>query len=452
VLGLLPDGSGGYEVVSRTGRYIPVAIDTLEDPAIVSLVQPYQDLINAYNNTVIGSTTVPIDTNEAFTQETNGANLQADASVWKLESEGVAVDFHLSGAMTNRLIAVGATPEAPYELKVADMFAAMPYENSLVVMEMNGPQLKAVLERAYRNYYYYKYVEGRGGYSYYTTCMLDTNAGSKITYNDLYPAAYDPNVSHVVSMEFEGGEVDFEDAETYYRVSSVNYLAAGACNFSQDGVSLWPLGQIVADTQYYVRDAVIEYIQAQTEPISPAIEGRLSFIYDVTAPVITITSPQPVTYLHPEFITLDFAAVDDISGVLKLWADLDGLPVVNGQVIDLHTLALGEHTLTVYAVDKASNQSSSAVTFTVDATLRSLMTSLVRLYHDDQITNKGVFNSLKVKLALAQLMVYKGYDGAAISLLRAFIWEVKALPVKHITLEAKELLIADAWWVIASLK
>ncbi len=51
----------------------------------------------------------------------------------------------------------------------------MPYENSLVVLEMNGPQLKAVLERAYRNYYYYKYVPGYGGYSYYTTCMLDTN-------------------------------------------------------------------------------------------------------------------------------------------------------------------------------------------------------------------------------------------------------------------------------------
>ena len=80
----------------------------------MALVQPYQDLINAYNNTVIGSTTVPIDTNEAFTQETNGANLQADASVWKLESDGIPVDFHLSGAMTNRRIADTATRPAPY--------------------------------------------------------------------------------------------------------------------------------------------------------------------------------------------------------------------------------------------------------------------------------------------------------------------------------------------------
>ena len=69
-------------------------------------------------------------------------------------------------------------------LKVSDMFTLMPYENSLVVISMNGPQLKAVLERAYRNYYYYKYVPGYGGYSYYTTCMLDTNSLGRIYYKD----------------------------------------------------------------------------------------------------------------------------------------------------------------------------------------------------------------------------------------------------------------------------
>jgi hypothetical protein len=64
-------------------------------------------------------------------------------------------------------------------------------------------------------------------------------------------------------------------------VSSVNYLAAGACNFSDAGETLWPLDQIVADTQYYVRDAVIEYVSHLTdttgEPIHPIIEGRLIF-------------------------------------------------------------------------------------------------------------------------------------------------------------------------------
>ncbi len=73
--------------------------------------------------------------------------------------------------------------------------------------------------------------------------------------------------------------MDFTDAITYYRVSTVNYLAAGSCNFNDGGVSLWPLNQIVNDTQFYVRDAVIDYIDYNGR-VSPAIEGRLKFITD----------------------------------------------------------------------------------------------------------------------------------------------------------------------------
>jgi hypothetical protein len=60
-------------------------------------------------------------------------------------------------------------------------------------------------------------------------------------------------------------------------VSTVNYLAAGSCNFNDAGVTLWPLNQIVNDTQYYVRDAVIDYVTHEGT-VSPAIEGRLSFL------------------------------------------------------------------------------------------------------------------------------------------------------------------------------
>lgn len=281
VIGVLPksETKGAYEVVSQAGRYISVGIDTVEDPTIKAIVDPYATMLSTYNNTVIGQTTIPIDALKAFTEETNGANLQADAAIWKLEDEGIDVDFHLSGAMTNSKIAATADIGTPYDLKVSDMFTAMPYENSLVVMEMNGPQLKAVLERAYRNYYYYKYVPGYGGYSYYTTCMLDTNANNNIEYWDKYPELPDGN--NVLALTIDGVHVDFTDANTYYRVSSVNYLAAGACNFSNAGKTLWPLDQIVADTQYYVRDAVIEYVSYLTdltsEPIHPMIEGRLIF-------------------------------------------------------------------------------------------------------------------------------------------------------------------------------
>jgi 2',3'-cyclic-nucleotide 2'-phosphodiesterase/3'-nucleotidase/5'-nucleotidase len=276
VIGLIANASGGYDVVSQTGRYLSVVTATAEDPATKAIVDPYVAALAAYNTKVIGTTTAPIDALQAFTQETNGANLQADAAMYELESHGITPDFHLSGAMTNSKIAATATPSLPYGLTIANMFTAMPYENSLVVISMNGPQLKAVLERGYRNYYYYKYVSGYGGYSYYTTCMLDTNSGNKITYLDKSPAL--PNGNNVLSLTIGGVPVDFTNATKYYDVSTVNYLAAGSCNFNNSGVTLWPLNQIVADTQYYVRDAVIDYITHEGS-VSPAIEGRLDFRY-----------------------------------------------------------------------------------------------------------------------------------------------------------------------------
>ncbi len=289
IFGVRAKVGGGYEIVTRAGQYLKVGLTTTaEDPTIKAIVDPYSGLLAAYNNTVVGQTTAPIDALNAFTEETTGGNIQADASFAELESDGIPVDFHLSGAMTNKKVADAATPGSPVTLKVSDMFTLMPYENSLVVLEMNGPQLKAVLERAYRNYYYYKYVPGKGGYSYYTTCMLDTNFGNKITYNDLKPEL--PNGNNVVSFNFGGVDVDFNDASTYYRVSTVNYLAAGSCNFNNGGVSLWPLDQIVADSQLYVRDAVINYIKDQGI-VSPAVEGRVTFISDTQVPEITINAP-----------------------------------------------------------------------------------------------------------------------------------------------------------------
>jgi hypothetical protein len=36
-------------------------------------------------------------------------------------------------------------------------------------------------------------------------------------------------------------------------VSTVNYIAAGSCNFNNGGVTIWPLNQIVADPKAQIR-------------------------------------------------------------------------------------------------------------------------------------------------------------------------------------------------------
>ena len=263
-VGFVSDGVGGYQMVLREGRLLPAGL-LPPDPDIETLLAPYMTELNAYTSQVIGESTVDLDARTALYEETAASNLQVDASKWALEQAGIPVDFHLSGAMTNQYVPAGT-------LRVQDMFTLMPYENSLVVMRMNGPQLKRVLERSFYNYDLW-----RRGLARYTTCFLDISAGGQIVYDPAVPEAED----NVVSLTINGVPVDFSDADTYYNVSTVNYLAAGACSYSDAGVSIWPLDQIIADTQYYVRDVVIDYIKEYT-PISPQVEGRIRFLPSVT--------------------------------------------------------------------------------------------------------------------------------------------------------------------------
>jgi len=447
VLGLRARAGGGYEVVARAGQYLAVTSATAEDAATKAIVDPYVAQLSAYNSKVVGRTTVPIDTRSAFTEETNGANLQADASVWELASKRITdVDFHLSGAMTNKLMADGATEAAPVTLTIADMFAGMPYENSLVVLRMNGPQLKAVLERAYRNYYYYKYVPGYGGYSFYTTCMLDTDFGNQIQYRDTSPTLPDGN--NVVALKIGAATVDFADATRYYNVSTVNYLAAGSCNFNNSGVSLWPLDQIVHDTQYYVRDAVIDYITAKAN-VSPAIEGRLLF-GDTVDPVVDVTSPAATTYLHSAIVPITYTATDEPSGIASVVVNLDGT-VSTRTSIDLQTIALGSHTLTVKATDRYGNTTTRSVTFQVAATIGSLKASVQRFCADGGITSATVCASLLGKLDVAKASLDAGKKKAAINQLTAFTSLVRAQTGKAISPAAGALLAGDAKAIIANI-
>ena len=270
-LGQVNVGWIGGDIILREGFLIPTS-EATSDPALSAYLAPYEAAIDAYNATIIGQTLVPIDGSAAYTEETNSANLQADAAVWEVfDKQGIAVDIHLSGAMTNA--AVATSGPYPADLTKGDMFDLMKYENSLVVFSMNGPEIKTILERGYRNWWYFNQGYPWGGYSHYTTCMLTTDSGNVITYaGDLGTA---PDGNNVASLTIEGTPVVFTDATTYYNVSTVNYVAAGSCNFNDAGVTLWPLSQIIADTQLYVRDSVISYVDAQVGPISPVVDGRL---------------------------------------------------------------------------------------------------------------------------------------------------------------------------------
>lgn len=85
---------------------------------------------------------------------------------------------------------------------------------------------------------------------------------------------------------------------------------------------------------------------------------------DKTNPNITIVSPENKTYTSD--VVLNFNGNDDLSGIDKVSASLDGKPVNNGDKIDISTNA-GKHNLIVTAKDKAGNITTKNIEFEIKA-------------------------------------------------------------------------------------
>jgi hypothetical protein len=105
---------------------------------------------------------------------------------------------------------------------------------------------------------------------------------------------------------------------------------------------------------------------------------------DKTAPVIGYTGDAGA-YTLEQHVAIHCAANDVLSGlVVNTCADVNA---------DAFTLALGNHTLSATAQDRAGNSNAATATFTISATSGSLC-SLVQRW----TSNAGVANSLCVKL------------------------------------------------------
>lgn len=100
-------------------------------------------------------------------------------------------------------------------------------------------------------------------------------------------------------------------------------------------------------------------------------------------------------------------------------------------------------------MDKAYNQSSQSVAFSVTATLQSLKTSIDRFYSEGRIDSADVYKGLMDKLLAAEKS--RKLDTTR-NLLNAFINQVQAQSGKHIIEDVANLLIADAQRVIADMK
>ena len=99
---------------------------------------------------------------------------------------------------------------------------------------------------------------------------------------------------------------------------------------------------------------------AATDNVGNVATASVTFDVDRTLPEVTITSPEAKAYAYG-CVSFSFGATDVGSGLAGVAADVDGVPVANGQTVCW--LGLGTHTLTVVATDNVGNVTTQQVAF-----------------------------------------------------------------------------------------
>jgi len=163
----------------------------------------------------------------------------------------------------------------------------------------------------------------------------------------------------------------------------------------------------------------------------------LRFKVDATGPDIAIEGLSETNYSTADQLALRIAVSDGGSGADEGSAivSLDGRTIPRDAVIELYSLPLGAHMLTVEASDVAGNPTKRTVAFYTVPSLESLIELVEAFTADGRIGNEGVATSLLAKLEAGQI--------------DAFLHEAKAQSGKLVRQEAADVLVRDAEALLA---
>ena len=264
------------------------------------------------------------------------------------------------------------------------------------------------------------------------------------TFSTNFPTLHPVNAAH------SGGFIDVFVA-SYDSAGALQYSTylGGSGRDAARGIAVDATGDaLVVGSTESVNFPTKDPLQAaKLGPVDTFITRLSPGVADTTPPAISITSPESIDYAHVEQLTLAYSAVDEGSGLASVSATLDGVAVANDQTVQLLTLSLGTHTLVVTASDAAGNTATQSVSFTVVATLDSLIAT-VTLFTADGRVDAHTARSLLAKLNEAKQAQDRGNLIAARNKLREFIDAVTAHSGRAIEAGAARLLVADATYVL----
>lgn len=222
--------NGSYEVSEINAEKITLNPEIQQDSIIIGVFLPYKDKMTEEITKILSYAPYTLERTDGNLQSTLG-NLIADLSYKKAnelfeKKTGKKVDFSMSnyGGIRAAITKGNVT--------VSNAFELMPFDNTLVVVELNYEKIKEL-------------------FAYFMSKNMAHPLSSQIELRI-------KNKSYEILIN--GKAIDKN--KTYY-VATSNYLQKGgdAMNFFKDPLSLY-------DSNFLIRDAIVEYFKSKDTLIS----------------------------------------------------------------------------------------------------------------------------------------------------------------------------------------
>ncbi|MDR0897953.1 MAG: bifunctional metallophosphatase/5'-nucleotidase [Oscillospiraceae bacterium] len=209
-----------------------------EDHAMINVIEELEAEQSVILDQVIGETTVDLEAERAIsrTSETNWGNLSADIIA---EVTGAEVALLNGGGVRQSI------PAGP--ITARDINNAFPFNNLVVLKEVNGQALLDTLETGVRYY-----PETSGGFPQIS--------GMSFTFDPSKPAG-----ERVVELLIGGEPVD---PAAMYTLATNDYLASGGDGY--DSLGAFPDLMIMGTLD----EVITDYLR-ESGPVSPVVEGRI---------------------------------------------------------------------------------------------------------------------------------------------------------------------------------
>ena len=251
---LQKNANGGWRVYAKSARTLATDDRVEADPEVVKLAQPYDQETQEWLARVIGQSAEELTAKDARFRDTAILDL-----IQKVQLEAGKADVSMVASFNSEArIAKGP-------VSVRDIAGLYVYENTLVVLEVTGQQLKDALEHAAK--YFKAYVPGKAA-----SDLVDEKIPA-YNFDIAEGVTYDLDISKPVgqriqNLRFRGQPLSMTRK---LRLATNNYRVNGG-----GGYTMYKDAPVVYRSSEEIRELIIDWVERnKTVPVKPDNNWRL---------------------------------------------------------------------------------------------------------------------------------------------------------------------------------